>query len=341
MRLSIIFVLSLITLNTKALPIVSGHERGNGGLQLQCHSENSAVPTIASLDRMEGTLRDGRTPAKSLLGYADENEIVLQVLTKLEIANPTRAKAYRQAFKTLLKNRIFSEGLIISPTNDGDVVLIPPHCHLIQGAVFIGGGTQEKRIYLFDKASWDQTSALDKAYLLLHEIIYQEALLPENSHQNAAATRNLNSWLFSHLDDLDQNSWNQQLALNGFSYGDYNGIAIQLTYTQTFTNKRLPAPVKYYPSGELHKAVLYSSFTLQQGSVKLSRECAPQKHTRQFDSYVEFQPSGKVKRLVLSEPLFKSPGCGLYLDTFNDLTFSSEGDLEGARYTQPEFFHSF
>ncbi|WP_415062523.1 hypothetical protein [Bdellovibrio sp.] len=341
-RLLIICVLLVLTSKTYAVPIVSGHERGNGGLQLQCSEESSYGSGIVSLDRAEGYLRDGRSPAKSLFAYTDENDIVRYILAKLEKVNPTRAGVYRRLFEELLERRIFVEDLVIAPTNDGDVVLQPPHCHLIQGSVFISSVVQENVSYVFDKASWERTSALDRAYLIMHELIYREALLPENAHQNSAAARNLNSWLFSKVDDLEQNGWNEQLAQNSFSYGDYNGIAIQLVYTQALSRKRGPAPVKYYPSGALHKAVLYSSFVLKNtSSAPFIRQCKPAAHTLTFDSYVEFYPSGEIKRLVFSEPLFKFPGCDLYLGKYNDLTFSQSGEVVRVDRVFPPFFDSF
>ncbi len=315
----------LVSSMAAATPMPSGYERGNGGFLLQC--SESSTTKVVSLDRKEGEILHHLPPSATLENFKDEVEMVNYILDKLAVINPSRAETYKVWLIDMIKKREFVDDLQMAPLNDGNVSLIPVGCNLKQAAIFITGPLTDTR-YLIDRQLWQAASVLDRAYLLMHELIYQEARLPENDHANSLASRYLNAWLLANIDTLSSASWLQQLLATAFIRTDYQGIPILLNF-KTKDGRALPAPLQFYPgTQQIQKAVISASFTLKIQTEIFTRICFETPVvTGGFTDYAEFYPTGKLKHIVFqSGDLRDYVTCQNFHDS-NDLKFDESGNL--------------
>lgn len=331
----------MLAFSGQALAIDSrpqGYERGNGGFLMSCSNQSFLGAGVFSVDHIEGTYLHTLPPAGSLKLLRDEVEIVRYILGKLQTVNPTRAELYTRWLHELLSTREFVKNFVFIPLPDSSTTMIPEHCKQEQAAIFITTPGQKKLRFLFNQSLWEQASILDRAYLLLHELIYREALLDENNHTNSVAARYLNAWLFHSVDNLNQPELLELLRTLHFSRGDYNGLTLRLflrTPSGNLTGVRL-APLIYFPnSNQIHIAPLADSFTVRIGDEIFHRVCNESFISEKFPSFVEFYPSGKIKKMVFQAtdgnfPSSYTPG---YTETQcafqgkNKLEFNENGDL--------------
>ncbi|WP_415063691.1 hypothetical protein [Bdellovibrio sp.] len=338
---SLLTLIFLSTMSAYASPSPSGYERGNGGFQILCQPQSSLGKGVYSLDRIEGEKLYQLKPDPRLHFYEDENEIVLNVLQKLEQINPTRAQLFRRWFYELLSHREFVEGLYIQPVNDGNVVILPLGCELRQAAVFIANSDQTQIRFIFDKSLWDDSSPLDRAFLLIHELLFRESRLPENNHLNSMASRYLNSWLFSNIETMNQDQWLGKLTEANFKNADYNGVPIILTYKKRFGDFANTPILRFPNSRGIRKAILAPTFTIKISSNEVfSRSCPNPIPKLGFTDWVEFYPTGRIKQLVFSEPSTYAPDCILY-NRNNSLEFDELGNLKKASFINVKLFFDF
>lgn len=308
-----------------------GYEQGNGGTQILCTKESAYKEGVFSLDRIEGEIFFKHHAATTLKSFDNENDIVRYVLKKLKTVNPTRAGLYERWLSEILAKREFIKNMDIQPINDGDVVVLPQGCKAKQAAVFITNPEQSQIRFLFDQALWYSSSPLDRAFLLLHELIYREARLPENRHVNSMPSRFINSWLFSHIENLSQNELLLRFQESNFLTADYYNIPIVLNY-KTISGSVENTPIEMFEgTDKIKKAILYHTFSIPVGKNRtFTRSCPMPETPRQFsfNDQVEFFLSGRVKRLVFSrETLYKpGPGCHVF-NGQNSLEFNEEGKL--------------
>ncbi|MFV3409035.1 hypothetical protein ACNH6C_10540 [Bdellovibrio bacteriovorus] len=339
---SLIFI--LLAFSSKSLALDSrpqGYERGNGGFLMICSSQSFLGAGVFSVDHIEATYLHALPAAESLKLLRDEVEVVRYILNKLHTVNPTRASLYTQWLQELLSSREFVKNFTFIPLPDSSTTMIPEHCKQEQAAIFITTPGKSKLRFLFNRNLWEQASTLDRAYLLLHELIYREALLSENNHANSVAARYLNAWLFHSVEDLNQQDLLELLRSLHFSRGDYNGVTLRLfvrTPTGNFTGVRL-APIIYFPdSNKIRVAPLADSFMVRIGEDIFHRVCNESFINEKFPSFVEFYPSGKIKKMVFQStdgnvPHSYTPG---YLKTQcsykgkNKLEFNENGELTSA-----------
>jgi len=320
-------VLAAIILSSsiaQANNIPSGHEVANGGFFFECQADSAPGAGVFSMDRLEGESLYSLFAASHFANFAKEDEIIRFILDDLRLTNPTRANQYAKWFEELYANKVYAAELAIKPVADTGTVTIPSGCQLRQAAVFMTeDGTSTGR-FIYDESLWERASALDRAYLLLHELIYQEAKLPENAHTNSMATRYLNAYLFAHSGQLKDFELLQILIKTKFRRADYRGIPLVLTSMDN--NGRLSTEsVDYFPrSNFVRQAVLDDTFHLRIGTQSFSRQCqVPNTTFRNTKNLVEFYPNGRVKRLVF-EVFANIPGCG-EINGSNHLEFDEAG----------------
>lgn len=319
----------------------SGYEQGNGGSMVVCPSESIQGEGVFSLDYIEGLYLHQLSPAPSIQKMQSESEIVEYILTNLALVNPTRAALYQQWLKEILSSREFVDGFSFLPLPDNGPTFIPEDCKHKQAAIFVT--SREKTIvrFLFDKTLWEKASALDRAYLLMHELIYREATLPENSHRNSGATRYFTAWLMSNIDQISPEEMVLLVQELGFKRTDYNGVSLNLNsriYLGNITHL-LPAPMSHFKdSKKIKKAPLADSFSIRIGDEVFQRVCNDSFTTNGFSSFVEFYPSGQVKRMHFEMydgyvPISNTPGYAVTNCNFhgaNYLEFDEFGNLTKA-----------
>ena len=166
---------------------LAGGTLGNGGNVLICPEQ------ITLLDFYESeSLRNISITQGSTKNSLQENmEIILNQFSKQD---PKRAEKYLLEWK-----RFFSETLFVTNTNigtidDSDHVFIPTNCYVQQTAIKLLQRFPQDPKYVIDQDTWDQMDSVQKAGLIMHELIYGEM-----NHSTSQKARYMNSLLWSDI----------------------------------------------------------------------------------------------------------------------------------------------
>lgn len=210
-------VLGLIALNTFA-----GQDRGGGNVVI-CR-KGDKIESIELLDYYEGRTRrdftiDMGTPEMSV------DAIIDIALNRLEKFMPSKAKSYQIASKAFLANSRFYKNIKLTGIEDSRHLFLPANCVLEQAAVQIDRVFDEDKTYNINQDIWDQLSNVNKAGLILHEIIYSDAR--SNNAKDSSISRRLNAFIASR--EIEDTSLIEfQKSLKGEIKGGilYNGLEI-------------------------------------------------------------------------------------------------------------------
>lgn len=153
----------------------AGDRIGNGGDALVC--ANVARVPIEMLDTYMSRETLSLTPGLAYIP-GDYKDIVMGLLNRLQMVNPTRAEKYRQWFDRFHDEAEILPNMTLIDIPDTGAQVIPEGCELKQIAVqrtveemFPG----DKR-YTISKDLWDQMDEFNKAVLVIHELAYRERL---------------------------------------------------------------------------------------------------------------------------------------------------------------------
>ncbi len=109
---------------------------------------------------------------------------------------PSLGMQYLKRLDSIRAELDFKNGVILTDTRDSDHLFRPTDssCEVVQTAIRRPGETAGEKRFLIRKDVWDQLSALDRAGLLSHEIIYEHfSRLGETTSVKA---RKVNAFLF-------------------------------------------------------------------------------------------------------------------------------------------------
>ena len=180
-------VFNVIALTVFAAPY--GNDSGNGGDAIVC-----ANGEVELFDFYEGRVLRGLVP--SLAGNLIPLEQKLELfLSRIEGVDKPRAERYRQKIKELMDDRHWvNEDLVDIP--DIGQTPISSSCKVVQAAIRQKPVFPEDKTYLFHKPTWNLMDDDSRAGLILHEVIYAEAI-DINKHANSKMVRYFNSWIAS------------------------------------------------------------------------------------------------------------------------------------------------
>jgi hypothetical protein len=183
----IFYVLIAAFLTTEAFAQGGGTGVGNGGDVIYCESTQS----YQLLDYWEASELFGR---EVYLG--DESEdfktLVRNALNRLWAIDPQRSERYMKRFSQFFSVARFLNHGDLREIDDSSEVALPAGCVLKQAVIQLREENALFYKFLIDRDIWIQLSEVDKAGLILHEIIYEEALNLENPHATSLPTRVLN-----------------------------------------------------------------------------------------------------------------------------------------------------
>ncbi|OFZ49066.1 MAG: hypothetical protein A2381_15820 [Bdellovibrionales bacterium RIFOXYB1_FULL_37_110] len=194
----LLFILLCVFITPYSL---AGHDTGNGGDGLICKNLDGTIKSIELLDYYEATVRD-LIPIN--LGPDNQYQSMLSyVIKRLEQLSPQRAKIYQEQLSAFLIETKFLNDTIFLDIPDSAHDFIPAGCSIEQLAI------QRKKLLKYDKKYfinndyWPHLPPRDQAGLLLHEVIYTEAL--NYGHQNSKLVRKFNGYLSS--DQIQNHDW--------------------------------------------------------------------------------------------------------------------------------------
>lgn len=247
------------------LSLAGGDWVGNGGNVISCGN------SLRLLDYFEAD-EQRRIPLELGPNHMSFQQKVYYVLHRLEDVNPTRAKMYKKWFRTFdEETQWFFVGKFL-PIRDSGVVIIPEECEIKQVAMqrpnaLIMPGDQR---YVIDLRLFEKLSEDDKAGLVLHELIYREAI--ELGIASSPGVRYFNQVISSYLmRTFDSRMMLDLVRTAGLKHVDYHGFAVGLEAAQ------------YHEDGALKTATIWAGNLLGQNiSAK----------------YANFYPNGRIESFL-------------------------------------------
>lgn len=169
---------------------LAGHIVGNGGSVVDCPGR---VPEKETLDLFEA--RSQGLPLRWSGEPLSHQEILARVLAGLAVRDPQRAKAYGDQALTFEGGASWLRGVTLTPINDSHHLFVPAGCTLRQAAVQNLPRPNPYGALVVDADIWDSLDAMSRAALLIHEVVYHEAI--GFGHTDSRPTRRFVGLLFS------------------------------------------------------------------------------------------------------------------------------------------------
>lgn len=313
----------------------AGFKTGNGGHVLECATSQFYNQRLFLYDLYEGEIRHH----KRMVFSSEKNalEKVEDLLNRVQKVDSERVLRYRNWLHQFSKESQFLENTELLSSDDIDIGFYPKDCALKQvitqqQPLFPG----DKR-YLIDKATWSNLNEDHKAGLILHELIYREALQEENKHLNSVKIRFFNYIFHTFENDHEWpfDQWFLILQAADLSFGTYSGVNIKVfdwhfNVTKGILEKRYPN-IEFYPTGELKTAELSSNLGLDIAGEQFHMSYPKGIYTKVGS--VEFFKNGKIHKISFNGDLnFKVQELkmGQFYE-INDLTLNEVGKITSAR----------
>jgi len=147
--------------------IFSGNEVGNGGDIIQCKD------SIQLLDFYEAKEYDFIVPQEKK--YEDYKKILSDILDNFSKLDKKLALQYKNRMNEIESKIDFRSSITLTDISDSNHEMLPKNCQLHQIAIRRKEEKREK-LFLINKDLWDQLNSINKAGLILHEIIYEHFL---------------------------------------------------------------------------------------------------------------------------------------------------------------------
>lgn len=183
-----ILIIFMLIFNTSL--VFAGNSGGNGGDVVFCKQTNTAE----LLDYFEAKALRGLIPdlGSDSIDYMSKAKIALSRLSQLD---PKRAKDYANRLNTFLSEARFVPHISLIDIPDSNNIILPVGCTLEQIAIQHPPQFPGDPYYVISKDLWDLLSQDDKAGLILHEIIYRQAI--EYGQNNSINSRYYNGVISS------------------------------------------------------------------------------------------------------------------------------------------------
>lgn len=235
----------LLTFNVLTISVSSyalEQRIGNGGNVVVCESTSELLDyyeaRVQRQERIQTYDIEGSWPHK-----------VNSLLERLKRVSPKRAEVYQKQADEFLAEAIILYKTRFVEIPDSDHITLPVGCSIVQGIVQVEPDLPGKKRYTINGDLWDTLDEATRAGLILHEIIYREAI--SYGHKNSIAVRYLTGFISSErMTSVTQESWIELLRKLDFKKTDIQGLPILLEY-----NKK-PAGIEFYSNGRLAKALV-------------------------------------------------------------------------------------
>jgi len=226
----------------------AGNEKGNGGNFLACVSEGKTSYTL--VDFYENKEVDLNTKISSWQSAVKEK------LTQIQNISPLRGASYFKILEAIVENAQYVEGGYFSSSDDLGPVVIPQGCSLVQAATQFSDRNISEHQFYINSDVWNQISEFQKAGLVLHEIILNEAVA--SGHKTSKRARKLNGKI-----------WSNELLPRGLYFHEFLEqpmgfrFADRATYwMELFDDSGNPRKNEFWPNGQPWRIFSRKGFTL-------------------------------------------------------------------------------
>lgn len=286
-----------------AAPFAMAGQSGNGGDVVVCIADGR-IRSVELLDFYEA-----KTLRKIQYSLGDK---ILSVEAKIELAlsrlspfSPVRVQDYLTQTRSFYSEALFLKGVKLDDIPDAGYLALPIGCHIEQIVI-----QKEPRFpgdprFLVSQDLWDFLDNDSRAGLILHEVIYREAI--SYGHTDSIATRYFNSLIFGNkIKDLTMQTFLERLLLLPFPRTNLYGMQVMLATCESPLNGKWKCEKKdwpnFYSSGNVESVDqgpveldIYKGVTI--GRYKFStRVTTP---IQRIDRHYYDTPEGKIKSLRL------------------------------------------
>jgi hypothetical protein len=294
-----------------------GQEVGNGGNAVVCRDEGGAITSAELLDFYEartlrGIQRDLGPPG---LSVDEKFGIVLKRLGRL---SPERVSLYTLAHGGFPRESRFLPGVKLTTVPDSFHVAIPDGCQVEQLAIQKQPEFPEDRRYTINQDLWQKLDNDSRTGLILHEIIYGEAL--GYGATDSVGTRYLNSKLCSpEADTLSLQDFIDVLVDAGFGQTDVGPWEVKTI------NDRRPE--------------VYADGTLEYAELARGGDYIDPDTGRRYgvDGTIGFYPNGRPSFLHLR---FYDDYRGYRIAPVKGLDLYEDGSIQEATFAGDQAFHA-
>lgn len=215
--------LLLLSINSHA-----AKEVGNGGDAVVCRDSTGAIQKAELLDYYEArTLRALVPKFLDTADYAGSLKLLLERLARQE---PQRAAAYAKQAEGFTAEASILPGVELVDIPDSRHVVVPRGCAVEQAVIQNSPRFPRDKRYVVSKEIWDALDGANRAGLVLHELIYREAIDGAKA-DDSITVRYLTSLIAADAFDIPFAEKREVFAALGFKYFAINGIkVIGITY---------------------------------------------------------------------------------------------------------------
>lgn len=127
----------------------------------------------------------------------EASEIIQNKLSALNSAAPQLAEIYKNRAKTILSEVDFKDGVLLADSKDSKHLFSPQdkNCTVAQTATRRDRAISAEKKFIFREDIWKDLNEVNKAGLLMHEIIYEH--LSNLGETDSIKARKINAYLFS------------------------------------------------------------------------------------------------------------------------------------------------
>ncbi len=171
----------------------AGQIVGNGGDVLECVDPKTGQVRVELLDLFEARARGIHLD----LGSAEtptEHKIA-QMLERLRPRTPLRTDSYSAQVASFWSESMKVRGVSLPDVPDSKHLMLPSGCFVKQVVIQQTPDFSNPSRYTIDMDIYDRLDSDSQAALILHEVIYREAI--SVGHLDSIAVRYFNSYLFS------------------------------------------------------------------------------------------------------------------------------------------------
>jgi hypothetical protein len=199
-----------------SLSAAAGNEAGNGGYTVQCDHLSPDGYSIEVLDYHEIRVRfPPRTFTIDLGSQGDEWARVRYALQRLARLDPNRAAVYQDKADHFLENANLVPHANLPDPGDSGPTYLEVGCRAIPTVIQYHGHVEEQKLYTVNEDLYDALSPNHRAGLILHEIIYGEAI--EHGAQNSQDSRYVNALISSaEIAKMSPSDYEQRMVAVGF-----------------------------------------------------------------------------------------------------------------------------
>lgn len=171
---------------------------GNGGNVVVCDHifEGREFQTTEILDFYEYREHLDLKPDRDTHIISSYREIVSAIITRIRRFDPKRADLYQELFERIdIPETYLSSDYVLYDVKDAGHLVLQQSCVLKQIAIQYHDDWQNDREFVINKKYFDQLTEFSKAGLIMHEIVYWDAV--ERGHLNSIPARGFVRFLFS------------------------------------------------------------------------------------------------------------------------------------------------